>query len=972
MAYRRRLLALVVLASIVLALGRAPVQAHAVLVRSDPTQNARLTTPPQRIDLFFSEALNRQLSTIHLLDTAGRQQQTSAPQFGADPTELTVTVGTLAPGYYTVSWVTVSAVDGHRWDGTFPITLLKPDGSAPPGAPRPAASGGSSAFSVFDPLLRWLLLLGLIGVIGGFGFATLVLWPATWRLPASVRSSGQRWVLELVERAVPTAAVIVLIANLAVLLRDAELAGSLHRVDAVLSGRAGVAWVAREVLALAAGLLAWATPRWNVPTLRRHRYPLLVTGLLLSLGSLVTMSLTAHAAAGRGTDWAVPSDFFHLTAVALWLGCLVQLPFLLRSRAMPPGEARLCFQAGALRRFSTLAAGCVSVILLTGVFNALVQIPSGSALLATDYGRTLLIKLGFIVPLLGLGLLNAAWVSRRFERQALTSAGVSTRDSERFLRRAVAESIAGALVLAATAVLVVLVPATAVAAQNAARAASTQPAPAFQQTTKAADLTAAVSISPNQVGDNTFQVQLTGPDLDKVERVQFRLQRNGSPVGRSTIDAQAVAGSAGLFTAAGANLSLAGRWQLTVNVRRSGHDDLDATVTDALGSPSEDRSPTAFPAHGSTPVAAWLALTLLAGWLLVLLRRPRLRRPPTLLAGSTAPAALVVIVLLVGAAAGKSAPSGTATHVAPEQTGATLSWRVPTPGAGLMMPAVGPDGRVWVGEMSSNKLAVLDPTTNRYTEFTLPGPGAVGVMGVAVDAQNRVWLALNGAQAIGVFDAGSKQYRQLATPTLSSGPSGIALDGRGRVWFTELGANKVGLYDPTTRTFREYPIPAANFAPYWLSVAPDGRVWFTNISGNSLGVLAPDTGHIDLVTVAGIRGTTGIDVGTDGTVWFATTSGQLGSLEPGSGQVSLIPVPRGQPYGVAVDAHGTVWLASTQANVAAYDPSTKQFHTLATAPGAWWLAVAADGAVWVAEADPATDALGRITANTATQAASAP
>src|SRR4051794_13822999 len=89
-----------------------PASAHAVLLRSDPAQNARLTTPPSKIDLFFSEALDRRFSTVQVVNTSGVRQDKGELQFTSDPTEMTLQLPVLSPGFYTVSWTTVSKVDG--------------------------------------------------------------------------------------------------------------------------------------------------------------------------------------------------------------------------------------------------------------------------------------------------------------------------------------------------------------------------------------------------------------------------------------------------------------------------------------------------------------------------------------------------------------------------------------------------------------------------------------------------------------------------------------------------------------------------------------------------------------------------------------------------------------------------------------------------------------------------------------------
>src|SRR5438067_13751330 len=131
------------------------------------------------------------------------------------------------------------------------------------------------------------------------------------------------------------------------------------------------------------------------------------------------MSLTSHAAAGAGSAWAVPSDFLHLGGVALWLGSVVQLPALMAIRRGPSGAARQRWLGTSVRYFATMAVCCVGVVLLSGTFNALIQVSSWSALTDTSYGKALIAKLVLVAILLALGLLNAGRIARRFERVAL-------------------------------------------------------------------------------------------------------------------------------------------------------------------------------------------------------------------------------------------------------------------------------------------------------------------------------------------------------------------------------------------------------------------------------------------------------------------------------------------------------------------------------------------------------------------------
>ena len=110
---RRAFIALVA----ALALGAFAVStasAHALLTSADPAPNAVLKAAPAAITLTFTEAPDPKLSSVRVLDSSGRPATTGplSPMAGhAD--ELTVPVGRLSDGVYTVAWRTVSATRAH-------------------------------------------------------------------------------------------------------------------------------------------------------------------------------------------------------------------------------------------------------------------------------------------------------------------------------------------------------------------------------------------------------------------------------------------------------------------------------------------------------------------------------------------------------------------------------------------------------------------------------------------------------------------------------------------------------------------------------------------------------------------------------------------------------------------------------------------------------------------------------------------
>jgi methionine-rich copper-binding protein CopC len=80
----------------------APVQAHAMLMRSIPDANAALSAAPAQVDLYFSEAIANQLSKIKVLDTTGKRVDQGQTQVdSADPGHLRVSLKPLTDGVAT-------------------------------------------------------------------------------------------------------------------------------------------------------------------------------------------------------------------------------------------------------------------------------------------------------------------------------------------------------------------------------------------------------------------------------------------------------------------------------------------------------------------------------------------------------------------------------------------------------------------------------------------------------------------------------------------------------------------------------------------------------------------------------------------------------------------------------------------------------------------------------------------------------
>jgi putative copper export protein len=128
----------------------------------------------------------------------------------------------------------------------------------------------------------------------------------------------------------------------------------------------------------------------------------IVTGVL-AIALLVSISGLGHAAAGTGSafPWRIGADALHLFAASIWPTGL--LPFALFLRASRQIEASSIL--AVVRRFSTISFITVGVLIATGMVNATFLVGSFSALVRTDYGHILCLKLALLLLMLGI----AAW-----------------------------------------------------------------------------------------------------------------------------------------------------------------------------------------------------------------------------------------------------------------------------------------------------------------------------------------------------------------------------------------------------------------------------------------------------------------------------------------------------------------------------------------------------------------------------------
>jgi copper transport protein len=501
---------------------------HALPQSSTPSPGATLTTPPSQVSIVFGERPDPNLSTIKVLDTTGTAV-TAGPTatVPGKPLELAVPLKPDLPnGVYTVAWRTVSAVDGHLATGSFAFGI----GVAPPtaGSSSSSATVTTSAGSTAGAIVgRWLLYLGLVGLLGLAVFRALVAHGS----PASVR------------RVLPLAWLIAAVGTGLVIAFQLDDAG----VDL---GRAfhtsfGGAIVARVVPVLVAGLAM--VPVW----IRRGSERLVLAVVALgAAGAMVADVAYSHAAAGGDPFLDVPVQVVHVVAVGLWLGGLLGLLVNLRGE---PGET-----SGRLaKRFSRLATAGIAVVAITGLLRAIAEVGSIANLLSSDFGHLVIAKTALLGVLALFGAVN--------HLRHVPAAGRALKGLRRL---GSAELLLGSTVLLLSGSLVNLAPPTETVGSAGTPLAVVNPV-VVAGSDFGTSLKIRLEVSPGAAGFNTFKASVTdydtGAPLGAATGVTLRFSFPGrSDVGSSRLDLPAVA--PGVFSATGSNLSLVGAWQVTALV----------------------------------------------------------------------------------------------------------------------------------------------------------------------------------------------------------------------------------------------------------------------------------------------------------------------------------------------------------------------------------------------------------------------
>jgi copper transport protein len=497
--------------------------AHAQLRDTVPAAQELLNTEPDQIILNFSEPVAPTMfrwfgpdgKIVEGIAEARDQQIVVAAPEG------------LIEGTRLLSWRVVSA-DGHPVGGSLAFSV-----GFETAIPTVTTSSGAGALPV---VLRAVVFVALALSAGGAGFAAIVLRAPLTGFPLSVQHFGA------------AAAVVA-----AVLLIGAQgLDVYSLPVKDLLSLRPWQAGL-ESPFARSGLLVVLASTAVNFSN--RNGRLISAAGLAAFALGAAAIAVAGHALTADPAWAALGLVFLHSLSLLFWIGALVPLFCLVQTH----------LAGQVLARFSVVAIGAVALLAVTGTGMAWLQSASLDALITSDYGRLLAVKLGLFSLLLALAAVN------KLRLTPAVTAGVP--GSVPAIRGSIGiEILLTALILLA-----------------AASFRMTPPPRAYDSFAESLEMHihgptafAVLTLDPGKTGVNEIGIDLREADGDPLTAQELHIAISRSDAALEPVRMDATRDESGNWTVPPVLLPIAGEWIVSLQILVSDFEKVTLTGSETL------------------------------------------------------------------------------------------------------------------------------------------------------------------------------------------------------------------------------------------------------------------------------------------------------------------------------------------------------------------------------------------------------
>ncbi len=370
--------------------------AHAALISTNPVAGSILPAgqAPSVVIITFSEHVQPEAAKISVIGPDRKKIDVGPPTSVGD--ELRIPVRSdVENGTYLVSYRVISA-DSHPVASGFYYSIGAPSAG---GAPAPLASNATDpVVSTAVSIMQFLGFAGLCLIVGP-ALVLIALWPRRLDRTGPTRLAY-------------TGIGLVGFAALAGLYLQAPYASGNGLFDVSGADISSVldTTYGRSIMVRLAALVVCTLLLRPVLAGRSVKSDRILLGAIGLIG-IATWPFEGHPAASSVPPLTIIADAAHLVSVSIWIGGLVMLVAFLLRRA----NAR---ELGAiLPVWSNWATLAITVLVLGGTAQALIEIGSIHALLYTTYGQLVLVKVGILIVIIAF----AAGARKLVQKHAVVS-----------------------------------------------------------------------------------------------------------------------------------------------------------------------------------------------------------------------------------------------------------------------------------------------------------------------------------------------------------------------------------------------------------------------------------------------------------------------------------------------------------------------------------------------------------------------
>jgi copper transport protein len=824
------LMIIIVISSVIIIPNIPNSYAHAFVTKSDPAPSQSLSTPPSKVDVYFSDPVDIRYSEITVLDSDGKQiQENDQHYINEDQLSLSVSLPPNLPnGIYTISTKVLDQTDGHVTENAFAFGVGQ---EVPASVSKDLTSNNYQEVSMPEAVARFPSLLGQV-IVAGIASSSLWLWGPISRIPKLKDSISQTRVKidSAMAKMAVIGSIIILASGFAMIIVQAFSINA-GILDAI-STKFGNMWVLRMITASALLGVSFAIYQKTktTPTIIPKTYTASLLGLSFSV--LLTTSLISHGAA---TGQIIPLllDFCHNVFASLWIGGIIYLAFVVMPQIKQIIDPRLSLSTISLLipRFSVLVVAVLGAVVITGPFLLYVLENNLALTLASFYGKILIIKLSLAATMIALGGYHQVFVSNKVH--AIISKGTikniiiqnSTTDVKPILSRfntsIKIEAFIGIALIASVAVLVDSgLPSSEFqnqlqSLQSKVFALTTNDNSSIQGLSQTGFIEngsrVILSMNPFATGSNDFTISFLDSNRNPIDMksAQIKLTQTDIGIGPITIDTNKT--DIGTFTT-NTDFGFPGHWTVRVEGVQNKENSLNLVssynlfVKPNLNSLQVDIKEYKTPGNSSTPRYPVYDSSRNKIWV-----------------GDTTLNSGKILDLDLG----------TKKYTEHKIEGLNS----------IVYSALDSHDTLWYIDYTRKVLGHYNPDDNSNKEYPIPDQGILTSM--AIDNNDTIWVTSTNlntfAAKILKFNYNTTQFDSIKLPDKSD-PQGMAIDNTlGKIWIAE-GIGKISSLDISNNRVTEFA-PSGNYtmkAPTAITIdSQTGKIYISEHEGQAISVFDP-------------------------------------------------------------------------------------------------------------------------------------